>query len=414
MATAIFAVVAVGFTATLAASLRTYVVSRAHTVAEQLATRQLEQARSLPYDQVGTVGGNPPGSLAASSITRVAGVAYTVATRVTYRDDPRPGGYQTYANYKLVEVTVTGSLSTRPLASLDTVVAPPTQPSLSAGVVKTLVADYALNTPVVGALVQLGTGPDAPRSDLTDAAGNVVFAALTPTPPTGPQAAYDVLVSAPSYTVLRDDLAPAPAAHTSLAPGQVFSTVLRVYRAATISVSLLDSAGQPYTGAATVTIASSRGAESFATSTGSLTVTRVAGEAVVPSLQYTVGARATGAFAPSVSKVVPDNYPTVLTSTFTLTMAPATTARLNVHVRDASTHSPVAGAHVVITDGPLGVVVDGTADPGGVLVVDLPAGSSPLYTVTVPAQGTHQANHVTTADPGPGTTVITVDVAPSP
>ena len=77
--------------------------------------------------------------------------------------------------------------------------APPTQASQTDGLMKVRVVDYALNQPVQGATVALGTGPDAPISDTSDANGNVSFAALTPNPATGTKATYTLAVTATGY-----------------------------------------------------------------------------------------------------------------------------------------------------------------------------------------------------------------------
>lgn len=405
----LLAIILISFALALVSSLRAFSFARAKTVGSQIATKQVEDIRSLPYDQVGTVGGNPPGSVASPTTTTVTGTAYTATVSISYSNDPIPGGFQTFANYKLVRVTITTPRFSAPVAKVETKVAPPTQPSLTKAVAKVQVIDYALNAPVQSASVQLLTGPDAPRTETTPADGTVIFAALAPNPPSGPSAYYDIAVSMPGYEVLPEDVSPAPATHAQLTAGQFFTTAVRIFKPATINVDLRDSLGGPFAGTATVTVSSPRGAETFVTSTGSLSLSRIAGASIVPGLEYTIGAtNGTTHFARAVAKAVPDNYPLVLSSTFTLTMSPYSTAKLQVQVRDAG-GGPIPDAQVLAEAGPQNVLVGGKANAGGIWDADVPSGSTE-YTVTVPAQGPYGAAQARAVVAGPGTTVVTITV----
>lgn len=194
-----------------------------------------------------------------------------------------------------------------------------------------------------------------------------------------------------------------------LTAGQLFTTAVRIFKPATINVDLRNSAGGQFAGTATVTVNSSRGAETFSTSVGTLTLTRVAGSSIVPSLEYTIGATdGLTQFARAVAKAVPDNYPALLSSTFTLTMSSYPTAKLQVQVRD-SAGGPIPGAQVIAEAGPQSVFVGGTANAGGIWDIDVPSGATE-YTVTVPAQGAYGAAQARAVVAGPGTTVVTLTV----
>lgn len=414
VAMALFAIVAVGFAASLGASLKTVADARSRTVGKDLATEVVEDTRALAYESIGVVGGNPPGTIPASATRTVDGTDYVVLTTVQYADDPLPGGYQTFANYKVVRVKVQTAAGKR-LAELETVMAPPTQPSLTRGVVQVLVVDNVLNTPVTGATVRLLTGPDAPRSGTTRADGTVVFAALTPNPATGPTSVYDVVVDAPGYAVLYEDVPPSSAARTRLAPTQLFSTALRVFRPAALDIDLVDGAGIPWLQPTTVTVSSRRGSQSFTTNTGTLAVTSVANEPVMPELEYTVGASSTvGTYATAVRQIAAPGYPTSLRSQWTLELAPRSTSRLNVQLRDATDNRPLpGGTRVVVGGGPYDALVEGATNNGGVTVLDVPSGSGP-YTVTVPASPGYAAAEGTVEVLGNGTTVVTIDVPRAP
>jgi hypothetical protein len=267
IATVLFLAISTTLATVLTSSVSSHRLSREKTVAEQIAADQIESIRRLPYDSLGVVGGNPPGTIPATETVTVRGLTATVTTQVSYVNDPTPTSYATAANYKRVTVTVVRARDSQQLARQVTYVAPPTRAAygvINQAIINVQIVDLGNNTPVPGVTVSLGTGPSAPRSDTTDEAGSVTFAALTPNPTSGPGDYYDLAVSAPSgYELLGDDVSPGSAAHVQLAPGQTFDTALRVYRPATIGVILHDADGTTFAGAATVTVSSSRGSESF-------------------------------------------------------------------------------------------------------------------------------------------------------
>jgi prepilin-type N-terminal cleavage/methylation domain-containing protein len=407
----LFAIVATPLAGILTASVQAHHRAQERTVAEQTAAQQIEAIRALPYASVGVVNGNPPGALAASKAIRRRGLNGTMTTKVSFVGDPTRTGFVTGADYKRVVVTVADDDGTA-LTRASTYVAPTSRGAyggLASALVRVQVVDYALNTPVANAAVALSTGPSAPRSDLTDAGGVVVFAGLTANPVGGPTSAYDVTALPAGYATLADDVPPSTAAHVSLAPSQSFSTALRVYKPATIAVTLLDAGGVPYAGAATVTVASSRGAQSFAVAGGQLTVAAVAGEPVVPKLTYSVSAyTATGRWAPTVAKVVPDDYPTVLTSSFALGLAAAApaTSVLTVKVQNAN-GTPAAGARVDVSGGPSQITLTATASPSGVTTFTVPSGTG----YTARATGATRAGTATWSGSVTAATTQTVRLA---
>jgi len=65
--------------------------SKARIIATALANQKIEMARNLPYDDVGTVGGIPPGVIAETEDIARNNIAYTVKTTVVYIDDSFDG-----------------------------------------------------------------------------------------------------------------------------------------------------------------------------------------------------------------------------------------------------------------------------------------------------------------------------------
>jgi type II secretory pathway pseudopilin PulG len=418
LAVVLFMMIASALATVLVASINSHSLSRHKTIAQQAAQDQLEYVRNLAYDDVGTQGGNPPGQVpAVQNVTR-DGLTLTVRTQISYVADPTPTSYATSANYKKVVVTVTRTSDGKQLTREVTYVAPPARAPLGGineAIVTVQVVDAALNTGVPDATVSLGTGPSAPRSDTTDASGHITFAALTANPTSGSQAYYDLTASLSGYVTLADDVPPAAAAHVQLAPGQTFNTAIRIYKPATIYVFLDNADGSSYPGDATITVSSARGSEVLSYTGSSLTITTVNGEPVVPGIEYTVSAVTSGGLpADPVTQYVPDDYPTDLTSTFTVSLPPL--APLAVTVMQGG--SPVVGAFVTATGGPYSISFSGTTDANGLVTFDVPIGtgytvtsSTTSATVDVPDAG---GASVTLDLPPPGTVVATVLWAGSP
>jgi hypothetical protein len=207
-----------------------------------------------------------------------------------------------------------------------------------------------------------------------------VFPSLLPTTPAADH--YDLTVTAVGYTTMREDTPPASTARSAMVGGQTFQTVIRVYKGSTIYITAKNPDGSLYTGAATATVGSTRGTQSFSFSGGLLTVQTLAGELVVPNVQYTARIlAANGAYSTATTQAVPNSYPTDLTKTFALTLGtPSTMVALTVHVVNAS-NVKVVGAAVTVSGGPgSNVLLTGTTDTNGNAVFNVPSSSSPGYT----------------------------------
>jgi type II secretory pathway pseudopilin PulG len=420
MAMALFVLVAGALAGVLTSAVSASKIARERTLADQLAMEQIEEIRRLQYDSVGTTSGNPPGSVAPSEPVTVRGLQATLATQIAYVNDPTPTSYATSANYKRVMVTVTRNDTGKVLARQVTYVAPPARApygGLNKAIIEARVVDYATNQPVENATVNLATGPDAPRSDLTDSAGEVTFAALTPNPVSGPTAYYDLSATKLGYLMLAD----AAATHLQLSPGQTATPTMQIYRPSTIRIQLLTPAGTPYTGTATATVTSGQtGASEVFTFTGGVhTLTSFGGVPIVPSFQYTVEAISSDPYcAPSQTSYVPEDYAAGNdTKTFTLTFGACPSGGIDVTVDQVG--QPVVGATVTVSGGPNGIApVSATTNASGfVSFTNIPAGDGYLLQATNGAQNASQTvsvavNTVTTTivslpDPPGGTVDVT-------
>jgi len=389
MAMTMFAVVSAPLAGVLLASVSQQKLSKERTLAAQTAQTAIETIRALPYSSVGLQNGNPTGTVLPTQPATafgIDGLDATVTTRISYMDDAPATSYRTRADYKRVVVTVVRNIDQRQLTQSATFVAPPgggAYAGQSEGIVLAQVIDAVQNTPLVGANVLLSNGPSPARNDTSDTTGSVVFPSLTPT--TGPQPFYSLTVTAPGYATLREDTPPATSAQSAIVGGQTFQTILRVYKPSTITILAKNANGSTYTGSATATVSSSRGSQSFAFTGGAINVASIAGELVVPNVQYTARILASnGMYSTPTTALVPNAYPTDNTKTFTLTLGGAVTTMCSftVHVQN-SVGNRVVGATVNVTGGPgSNIALTGTSDTNGNVVFSVPSNSSPGYTAT--------------------------------
>ena len=325
VAAVIFAIVAGALIGLLSTGVNITSLARQRTLAEQAASAQIEQIRNTTggYAKIGNVAGNPPGVWPLTTPINLAGLSATLTSKITYVNDPTPLSYQSYANYKQVTVTVARSSDGQQLAREVTNIAPPVKASQGLATAPFSVVDIGDNTVVANVQVSLANGPSAPENDTTDASGQITFAGLTPTSVGQPY--YDASVTLPSgYVALSDTQSPAAVAHFSLAPGQILPLgTLKIYQPATIYVQLKKFDGSNFTGAATVTVSSTRGTQTLNYSSPQMTWTALNGEPLVPGLNYTVSVTSATFIGATNSQTVPTSYPSNLTSTFVFTAAQA-------------------------------------------------------------------------------------------
>src|SRR3954447_12922071 len=303
MAAVLLMVVGTSLSGVLASSVATYSSSRERTLAEQLTQDQIEAIRRMPFSSVGVPNGNPSGTLQPTRDISVVGLRATMAIQVTYVDDQTPNSFRTYANYKKIVVTVKRAKDQRQLTKEVTFLSAAAKNAATESSITAVIGDVGAGMAAVpGATVSLGTGPSAPRIDVTDAGGKVIFPSLTANPTGGGQAYYDLSVTPPfGYVMLRDDLSPSLVAHKQLGIAEPWPTTLRAYKPCFVNVSVASPPVNPTGGAQvpyTLSVGSSRGSEAFAKTAGTTftgPISSVAGEAPVPppvAASYTAGASA--------------------------------------------------------------------------------------------------------------------------
>lgn len=433
LALGLFVIVAGSVAGLLSGAIAAHKVARERTIAEEQATEYIEEIRLKPYNDVGTPSGNPPGTVPATKNIDLPGLKATAGVKITYVSDPTPTSYGA-AHYKKVLLTLTRDRDGHVLTSQVTFIAPPGRAAyggINQAVVKAQVQDMGLLAGVPNIVVNLQTGPSAPRFDITDADGNVMFAGLTANP--DENSFYDlVLPQTPAgFEKLSDTVPPNPGARQSLAPAEEWPAVLKIFRPSTIYVHVNNPDGTPYTAAnASLRISSSLNkAETFTVPPSSprpYAVSAVQGDKIAPA-DYTVSAKTPTPLCADLSpRSVPDDYGAgVYTTTITAILGPCPSADLVVRVRRGFVS--IGGATVHVTGGPNNVSVIGTTSTNatdlGRVTFTLPTGSG--YTVKAykctPADGTNpnprvSLNVATSVPPStsPLTVTLTRDSPPCP
>lgn len=392
---ALLAIVAGGIAQGLALASDRIGDSRVDTVASKLAAAQADEAHRMPYGEIGTPGGNPPGTLPATRTETVRSIDYEVAVDVDYVDDPALGQPRTFVNYKRVRVTVTPQTDGAKPVTESTLIAPPAISAISgksAAVVT--VVDAFTDEPLPNAPVTIDMSTSAPRTDTTDATGKVVFAGLEPSAidPADPKHEYRLTATPDGYLTTPADGPDNKRQH--LTAGQTWETTIQVFRPSRIVVNLLDgNTGDPVVERANVTVSTPapdiRTEQQIGTS-GTTIFDTIAGQPIQPSTSdFDVRATAECYREAAASGPVPGpGYPTNTTATFDLTMEPIAGGTLVATVVDQD-DQPIPNAQVQVSGGAQGIAPRiRQVDPatGSVRYCIEPSGATP-YVVSATAPG---------------------------
>jgi hypothetical protein len=139
-----------------------------------LASQYLETARNLPYAQIGTVQGNPHGSLPDQSnpnTVTVSNTTYQVYYEVTYVDDPADGtallGTDYASNdYKQVKLSIK-NISTNKISNFVTNIVPSGLENLTNGGALSISVINAVGQPVPGATINITNNSLSPSINLS-------------------------------------------------------------------------------------------------------------------------------------------------------------------------------------------------------------------------------------------------------
>lgn len=209
------------------------------SVLHQVATKEIESIRGLPYDQVGTLTGHPPGILAEEEERQVEGFTALIRREITYFTDPSYSGPYP-ANYRRVTIRVSAQGHERlgPV-ELSTNVAG----GAAGGTLDITVTD-ARGEPVSGALITVRNNHLVPFVNLqssalqTNSEGRLVIPGLTP----DDTANYVVSATKPGYSGAATDPA------VVVQDGVATVVALTIDRLASMKILVKDTEGEPVEG----------------------------------------------------------------------------------------------------------------------------------------------------------------------
>lgn len=422
LAGVMLAILSIPISALLSTSAAIALRDRQRTSADQLAQAQVENARALPYFEVGLTNGNPQGNLPASSTAVLPSIGtVNITTSVAFVSDALPSNpYPTKADYKKVVITVS-TTGGKMLAQKTTYIAPASAPPNAGSTwdqIQRTVVDAFTNVALPGVSVNLTGGPDTSpvtnRTDTTDAAGSVLFPALSTTAGGTPR--YTLVSTLSGYSVYPDDLSPAAASSVASTVGVNSTATIRMYLPTSLTVNLQDKNGNPWTsGASTVTLDSSRcGKQTISLGSGvsSTTITtcdtwngknvnlppNVSGQTPLFDKYYvTINSGSNWGATASSGVLVPSNYPTTLTQSVNVKMSATTyssTKSFTVTVKKGGSND--AQARVEVTGGPASIYLYGVTNGSGQVTFTVPVTSTAsTYTVNANDMGVQKGSATT-------------------
>lgn len=200
---ALVLIIFLGLFALIRASLAVSSLAKLKNTATAIATTRMEYVRSLDYENVGTVGGIPAGSVAQYATTTQDGVDFVTRTFIEYADDAADGEGASDENgiitdYKHVKVTTsyTGNGQARSITLTSNFAPLGIETTTGGGTLRIQVVN-ALGAPVSGASVRIVNASTSPTVDVTtftNAAGIVYL------PGAATSTQYQVYTSKSAYS----------------------------------------------------------------------------------------------------------------------------------------------------------------------------------------------------------------------
>lgn len=252
------AIITLGLTVVIVAALgalQLSSVSKERSAAFTLASKQIEYIRSLSYDNVGTVGGIPPGVIPQTEVSVVNGITYTARTFISYVDNPADGlgasdenAVTTDLKEAKVEVSWVSRGTARSVAHVATFAPNGIETTVGGGTIRILVINAA-GAPISGAQVAI-TNPDTiPAVSLT-AFTNSDGAVLLGGAPVS--SSYSVVVSksgystAQTYSETAQNVQPDPR-HLTVVEGQTTQSTFAIDYLSTLTLATQNAPRQATT-----------------------------------------------------------------------------------------------------------------------------------------------------------------------
>lgn len=361
----IFTILVAGVLGAISALTRSVKAAREKTELASLVSADLEVVRNLPYVQVGTVNGNPSGSLPDASNPRtvtIEGRAYRIYYEVTYFDDPADGTAvlgtdPSAADYKQVKMFVESTVTSTRTTIVTNIAPKGLEGTQNAGALLLKVFN-AVGTPVPNASIHITNTAITPNIVLdrtTDSSGNWTEVGL-PASVNG----YHVTVTKTGYST--DQTYPITAQNpnpvkpdATVLVGQVTQVSFAIDALSNLTVRTLDQKCQSINGV-NINVAGAKliGTapnvykfnQNYTSAAGQIALTNIEWDTYTPTLLSGQNLMVIGTSPIQQIDVLPGT-----SQTFTLILGPQSTNSLLVIVKDASTGAALEGAQVHLQKG---------------------------------------------------------------
>jgi prepilin-type N-terminal cleavage/methylation domain-containing protein len=349
-----------------------------NTTVSSLARQYLENARNIPYAQIGTIQGNPHGTLpdfANPSTVTISNATYQIYYEVTYIDDPADGTAIAGTDpapddYKQVKLSIKNVASGQ-ITNFVTSIVPSGLENMTNGGALSLSVINAFGQPVPDATINITNNSVSPSIDLSrisDANGKWVEVGL-------PDSAnsYHIVVSKSGYS--SDQTYPITVQNPSptktdatISNGQVTQISFSIDQTSNLTFNTLNQTCGPISGVGLEVKGSKligtpnviKYDNSFSSnSSGQVTLNNIEWDNYIPALtgnSYMI-------YGSSPIQQI-DLLPNT-SQLFNLILGPKTANSLLVIVKDSSTGNPIEGANVELTNP--SPSVDTTKTTGGSL-----------------------------------------------
>ena len=330
------------------------------------ANEEMENVKSMIYDQVGTVGGVPAGIVPQSKSVEKGGYTFQVETEVRFGDDPIDGSFPTDTvptDFKVVRMAVSwpSAFKNHEVVLISSIYPDVPEEDESGGILLINAIDFEGNG--VGscdAVIQnTAVTPQVSIHTRTDDQGNIMLLGVPPS--TG---GYKITLSKASYETV-ETLPPYPQTafrpvdeNASVVIGQLNMKAIQIDELGMIQISVFDEADQPrnsfsldmeggrvlgYTTGATRTPIYSYDEENV--------MTDGSGILSIPDASrgsYTVATHDSSYELVGVTPENPFDLPSGGTAIVRITAVNRSTDSLLVKVMDSTTRDPIMGASVTV------------------------------------------------------------------
>lgn len=361
----IFTILVTGVLGSVSALTRSVKTAREKTELASLVSADLEVVRNLPYVQVGTVNGNPTGTLPDAANPRmvtIEGRVYRIYYEVTYYDDPADGTAvlgtdPSAADYKQVKMFVQSTV-TNALTTIVTNISPKgLEGTQNAGALLIRVFN-AVGTPVANASIHItntALTPDIVLDRTTDSSGNWVEVGL-PASVNG----YHITVTKTGYST--DQTYPITAQNqnpikpdATVLVGQVTQVSFAIDVLSNLTVRTLDQKCQAINGV-NINVAGAKliGTapnvykfnQNYTSAAGQIALTNIEWDTYTPTLLTGQNLMVFGTSPIQQIDVLPGT-----SQTFTLILGQQSTNSLLVIIKDAATGAALEDAQVHLQKG---------------------------------------------------------------